>query len=163
MVSLFGGFLSYSRKTILSVGRDSRLPKPIGKEASGKRLVLGFDGGCSACGELARRIGETTSKLEVCSLHEPRVEEWRKKALGQDPPLVPTLFEVGGPDEVRAWTGWRLGAALGRLLGPFDTWRVMQALGEAGEDPEDEEAPIEGGAVIGLTRGQFLRGVGGRR
>jgi hypothetical protein len=124
-------------------------------------LVLGFDGGCSACGELARRIGETTSKLEVRSLHDPRVVEWRRKALGEDAPLIPTLFEVGESEEVRAWTGWRLGAALGRFLGPFDTWRVMQALGEAGEDPEDEEAPVEGGAVIGLTRGQFLRGVGG--
>jgi hypothetical protein len=122
---------------------------------------LGFDGGCSACGELDRRIGETTSKLEVRSLHDSRVEEWRRKALGEHAPLVPTLFEVGESEEVRAWTGWRLGAALGRFLGPFDTWRVMQALGEAGEGPEDEEAPVEGEAVIGLTRGQFLRGVGG--
>jgi hypothetical protein len=100
VVTSFSGSRGPRRRGIVldkknEVGRDSRTPKPIGKEASGKRLVLGFDGGCSACGELARRIGETTSKLEVRSLHDPRVEEWRRKALGEDAPLVPTLFEVG--------------------------------------------------------------------
>ncbi len=134
-----------------------RTPKLTGKEAPGTRLVLGFDGGCSACSELARRIEERLpGQLEVLSLHEPEVEEWRKQALGEGVPLVPTLFEIREP-EVRAWTGWRLGAALGRFLGPFAAWRVMQALGEA---PDAKEPPVVG-VVGGLTRGQFLKGVGG--
>jgi hypothetical protein len=79
-VTSFSGSRGPRRRGIVldkknEVARDSRTPKPIGKEASGKRLVLGFDGGCSACGELARRIGGTTSKLEVRSLHDPRLVE----------------------------------------------------------------------------------------
>ncbi len=71
------------------------MPKLTDREASGKRLVLGFDGGCSACGELARRIEERLAgRLEVLNFHEPSVEEWRQRALGEDAPLVPTLFEV---------------------------------------------------------------------
>ncbi len=136
------------------------MPKLTGKETPGKRLVLGFDGGCSACSELARRIEERLAgKLEVLSLREPEVEEWRKKALGEDAPLVPTLFEIRGP-EVRAWTRWRLGARLGRFLGPVAAWRVVQALDEVGEVFKVEGTPAVG-AFTGLTRGQFLKGVGG--
>ncbi len=144
------------------------MPELKGRQAPGKRLVLGFDGGCSACSELARRIGERLAgKIEVLSLHEPRVEEWREKTLGEDAPLVPTLFEVRGQEVVRAWTGWRLGANLGRFLGPADTWRVMQALDEVGGASEGAtpESRRPAGrfrqAVGGLTRGQFLKGVGG--
>ncbi len=76
-------------------GEDPLVPKLTDREASGKRLVLGFDGGCSACGELARRIEERLAgRLEVRNLREPLVQEWRKKALGEDLPLAPTLFEV---------------------------------------------------------------------
>ncbi|MDP8971949.1 MAG: hypothetical protein M3N45_01945, partial [Actinomycetota bacterium] len=104
-----------------------------GRRTSGNRLVLGFNGGCSACSGLARRVEEQLAgKLEVLSLREPPVEEWRKKTLGEDAHLVPTLSEVREPGVVRAWIGWRLAANLGRLLGPVDTWRVMQALGEFG-------------------------------
>jgi murein DD-endopeptidase MepM/ murein hydrolase activator NlpD len=137
------------------------VPKLTGRQAPGKRLVLGFDGGCSACGELARRIGERLSgKLEILSLHDPQVEEWRKKTLGEEAPLIPTLFEVKEP-EVRAWTGWRLGANLGRFLGPVDTWRIMQALDEVGEVPEARTEGSPADSTNGLTRGQFLKGVGG--
>jgi hypothetical protein len=133
------------------------MTKLTGKETPDKRLVLGFDGGCYACGELARRIEDRLAgKLEILSLHEPQAEEWRKKALGEDAPLVPTLFEVRGP-EVRAWTGWRLGASLARFLGPVATWRVMQALGEISK----AEGTPAVGAATGLTRGQFLKGLGG--
>ena len=131
-----------------------------GRHAPGTRLVLGFDGECSACGELARRIDKQLSgQLEVLSLHEPQVEEWRKKVLGEDAPLVPTLFEVRGGQQdeqevVRAWTGWRLGANLCRFLSPADTWRIMQTLDEFGSAANDVSA-------AGLTRGQFLKGVGG--
>jgi hypothetical protein len=71
---------------------------------------------------------------------------------------------------VRAWTGLRLGANLGRFLSPADTWRVMQALGEFGGDsggaselarPERRRPAGRSQAVGGLTRGQFLKGVGG--
>jgi len=147
-------------------GEDPLVPKLTDREASGKRLVLGFDGGCSACGELARRIEERLAgRLEVRNLREPLVQEWRKKALGEDLPLAPTLFEVRGQEVVRAWTGWRLGANLGRFLGPADTWRVMQALGEV-EDYNGMESSSAGstgvfGGRLRLTRGQFLKGVGG--
>ena len=94
------------------------MPNPTSGEPSGRRLVLGFDGGCGACGELARRIEEGVGgRLEVISLDDPRVEKWRGKALGEDAPWVPTLFEIDG-DQVRAWTGKRMGLKLGRLLGP---------------------------------------------
>lgn len=147
------------------------MPEVMGRQTSANRLVLGFDGGCSACSGLARRIEEQLAgKLEVLSLREPRLEEWRKKTLGEDAPLVPTLFEVRESGVVRAWTGWRLGANLGRFLGPADTWRVMQALGEFGGDsggasegarPERRRPAGRSQAVDGLTRGQFLKGVGG--
>lgn len=145
-----------------------------GKHPSGKRLVLGYDGGCSACEELARRIEEQlTGRLEVRNLCDPRVEEWRKKTLGENAPLAPTLFEVrknrDREEAIQAWTGWRLAANLGRYLGPADTWRVMQALGEVGESrdhgtrtvgrPTGSAEEITG--RLGLSRSQFLKGVGG--
>src|SRR4051794_2335204 len=134
------------------------MPELTSKAPPGKRLVLGFDGGCYACDELARRIeAQLAGKLEVLSLHEPQVEEWRKHTLGEDTPLVPTLFEIR-ETEVRAWTGWRLGANLSRFLGPIATWRVMQALEEVGRGSEAGGPPE---TVGGLTRGQFLKGVGG--
>jgi murein DD-endopeptidase MepM/ murein hydrolase activator NlpD len=138
--------------------RGQRMPELTSKAPPGKRLVLGFDGGCCACDELARRIeAQLAGKLEVLSLHEPQVEEWRKHTLGEDTPLVPTLFEIR-ETEVRAWTGWRLGANLSRFLGPIATWRVMQALEEVGRGSEAGGPPE---TVGGLTRGQFLKGVGG--
>lgn len=152
---------------MLRRGEGPRMPKLTDREASGKRLVLGFDGGCSACGELARRIEERLAgRLEVCNLREPLIQEWCKKALGEDLPLTPTLFEVRGQEVVRAWTGWRLGANLGRFLGPADTWRVMQALGEVEGYTAGTEGSSAGytgafGDRLRLTRGQFLKGMGG--
>jgi hypothetical protein len=54
VVTSFSGSRGARRRGIVldkknEVGRDSRTPKPIGKEASGKRLVLGFDGGSAHC------------------------------------------------------------------------------------------------------------------
>jgi hypothetical protein len=47
------------------------------------RLILGFDAGCMACSELAERVEEYAGdKLEVMSLHAPRMQRWRKDALG---------------------------------------------------------------------------------
>lgn len=120
----------------------------------GKRLVLGFDGGCLSCSMLAedirRRVGQ---KLGILSLRDPRVQEWRKEALGEDAPWVPTLFEFDG-EKVRVWTGLRMGLALTHSLGFADTWRVMQALGEMRPTSEKK-------VFGGFSRGQFLKGVGG--
>jgi hypothetical protein len=133
-----------------------------------RRLVLGFDAGCMTCSGIAERIKERVGdKIEVRGLREPQVMEWRKQALGEDAPIAPTLFEVKG-FEVRAWTGVQMGLALSRALGPVATWRVMQALGEVGVVPKVEQSAIverlpgkAADAVVGMSRGQFIKGVGG--
>ena len=125
-----------------------------------RRLVLGIDAGCTTCSDLAKRIEEKVGdKLEIRNLREPEVEGWRKRALGEDAPWAPTLLEVKG-FKVRGWTGPRMGINLGRFLGPIATWRVMQALGEIGAAPKADE-PLVTRAVAGMSRGQFLKGVGG--
>jgi hypothetical protein len=130
------------------------------RDGKTRRLVLGFDAGCMTCSELARRIEERVgNKIEVLSLNDPFMARWRKQALGKDAPWVPTLVEVEG-DEIRAWTGVRMGARLSRALGPLATWRVMQVLGEANDDLELVDS-VATRAASGLTRGQFLKGVGG--
>jgi hypothetical protein len=125
-----------------------------------RRLLLGFDAGCMTCSELARRIEERVgNKIEVLSLNDPFMARWREQALGKDAPWVPTLVEVEA-DAIRAWTGVRMGARLSRALGPLATWRVMQVLGEANDDLELVDS-VAARAASGLTRGQFLKGVGG--
>lgn len=134
----------------------------------GRRLVLGFDGGCMTCSSLAKRIEEQVGgKLEVLSLRDHRVEQWRRTALGEDAPWAPTLVEVKGL-RVRAWTGWQMAVQIGRFLGPVATWRVMQALGEVEAAPKIEHSSVveklpgrAAEAVVGMSRGQFLKGVGG--
>ncbi len=131
------------------------------KEAgAGHRLVLGFDAGCMTCSELARRIEERVGeRLEIRSLNDTLMQHWRTEAFGENAPWSPTLVEVGD-GTVRAWTGIRMGVRLSRALGPVATWRVMQALGEANADLDLVDSPAVN-AVSGLTRGQFLKGVGG--
>lgn len=132
------------------------------------RLVLGFDSGCMICSGLALRIEEQVGeKLEVMSLRDHRVEQWRKIALGEDAPWAPTLIEVKGL-KVRAWTGWQMAVQLGRFLGPVATWRIMQALGEVGAVPKIEDSRVveklperAAEAVVGMSRGQFLKGAAG--
>lgn len=119
----------------------------------GRRLVLGFDAGCMTCSDLAKRISERIGdKLEVRSLHHPQVEHWREQALGKNAPWAPTLFDVGGTRGVRAWTGPRMAVRLARSLGPVSTWRILQALGEVS---------VPSASANAMSRGQFLRGVGG--
>lgn len=136
---------------------------PANKRAPGAReLVLGFDGGCAACGALAERISASLGdRLKVRSLHHPQVEHWRREALGEDAPWAPTLFEVGGVGEVRAWTGPGMALRLVRVLGPVSTWRLMQVLGET----RARRAAHTGSRLsmdnADLSRGQFLKGVGG--
>lgn len=136
--------------------------------SSAKRLVLGFDAGCFTCSDLAGQIEERVNgQLKVMNLSDPSVQQWRNQALGENAPWVPTLLEIED-DEVRAWSGWRMGWALGRAIGPTATWRVMQALGEIEAAPRIEQSAVVGKlpgkateAVVGVSRGQFLKGVGG--
>lgn len=130
------------------------MQEPAKRDAPGVReLVLGYDGGCATCGDLAQRISKRLgNRLEVRSLHHPQIEHWREKTLGQDAPWVPTLFEVGGAGEVRAWTGPRMALRLACAVGPVSTWRTMRAL----RDFEMPSTPPNG-----MSRGQFLRGLGG--
>ena len=134
-----------------------------------RKLVLGFDAGCGTCSDLAGRVQERVGdKLSVENLNDPQIIAWREKALDKDAKWAPTLFEVDGEKVVRAWTGWKMGWALSRKLGPATTWQVMQALGEVGAAPRIEDSPIveklperAAKAVAGMSRGQFLKGVGG--
>lgn len=135
---------------------------------SDKRLVLGFDAGCFTCSGLAARIEERVGdKLAVRNLNDSEVQRWRKQALGEDAKWAPTLFEIED-GKVKAWAGWRMGWALSRSIGTAATWKVMQALGEIGVAPKIEESTIVDKlperaveAVVGLSRGQFLKSVGG--
>ncbi len=128
-----------------------------------RRLVLGFDGGCVTCSALAERISERVGdRLEVRSLHHPQVEHWREQALGKDAPWAPTLFEVGGAREIRAWTGPRMAVRLARVLGPTSTWRVIQILGEVGASKVAMSGPsVASRGVASMSRAQFLKGMGG--
>lgn len=133
-----------------------------------RRLVLGFDAGCMTCSGIAQQIEETAnSKIEIASLRDPEVTQWRRTALGKNAPWAPTLIEVNGLS-VRAWTGWRMGLRLGRYLGPRTTWRVMQALGEVATDhaleasSAVEQLPEKAvDLVVGMSRSRFLKGAGG--
>ena len=125
-----------------------------------RRLVLGFDAGCMTCSGLARSIEEAVGdKLELRSLSDPLMERWRRQALGEHAPWVPTLIEVVGAN-AKAWTGARMGTRLSWVLGPVATWRVLRIVG----DPRREERTggldrsSNEGSLVGLTRGHFLRG-----
>jgi hypothetical protein len=130
------------------------------KDGKARRLVLGFDAGCMTCSGLAERIEDRVGdRIEVRSLNDPAMDHWRREALGGDAPWAPTLVEVDH-GKVRAWTGARMAARLSRVLGPVATWRMMQVLGEANADFELADSTAVN-AISGLTRGQFLKGVGG--
>lgn len=136
--------------------------------ASAKELILGFDAGCSSCSGIATRIEERVGdKLVIRNLRDLELMEWRREALGEAAPWAPTLFEVEG-GKVRAWVGMKMGLALSRRLGPKDTWRVMQLLGEMGAGPDIADAAVIEAlpirtqeAVAGMSRGQFLKGISG--
>lgn len=128
-----------------------------------RELVLGFDGGCATCGDLAERISQSVGdRLEVRSLHHPQVEHWRRQALGKDAPWAPTLFEVGGVREVRAWTGSRMAVRLALALGLVSTWRVLSVLGGvAYSGARTSTAPATGTDTNGFSRKQFFKSMGG--
>lgn len=122
----------------------------------GRKLVLGFDAGCMTCSGLAKGIQEAVGgRLEIRSLRDPMMEHWRGQALDEDAPWAPTLVEIEG-GTVRAWIGVRMGVRLARRLGPAATWRVAKILGEMKREGGPERSPY-----AGLSRSQFLKGVGG--
>ena len=126
------------------------------RSGDGRRLVLGFDAGCMTCGGLARSIEEAVGdRLEIRSLNDPMMRHWRRQALGENAPWAPTLIEVNG-SVVRAWTGVRMGAHLAHKLGPAATWRLTKILGEMRKEGSAERSPY-----YGLSRSEFLKGVGG--
>ena len=126
-----------------------------------RRLVLGFDAGCATCSDLALRLRqEVGEEIEVLSLGDSQVEGWRERALGEDAPWAPTLFEVRG-DDVEAWTGWRMGAHLARLIGTGATWRVMQVLGEYDVVPTTPRMERVASVTDRFSRARFLKGVAG--
>lgn len=129
------------------------MQEPTNREAErARRLVLGFDGGCATCSDLAQEISQGVGdRLEVRSLHHPQVEHWRERALGNDVPWAPTLFEVG-VEEVRAWTGTRMALRLAVALGPVSTWRIMRILDEFVTPSRSDS---------GMSRGLFLKRLGG--
>ena len=125
-----------------------------------RKLVLGFDAGCTTCSDLARQIEQRVGdKLEVRSLYDPQVEHWRRQVLGEDAPWTPTLIEIDS-GKVRAWTGAQVGVALGLRIGFKGTWRVLQALGEV-KFPTHVRASSKVRKSSSLSRGQFLKGAGG--
>ncbi len=126
------------------------------RNGDGRRLVLGFDAGCVTCGGLAKGIEEAVGdRLEIRNLNDPMMRHWRRQALGKNAPWAPTLVEVNG-SVVKAWTGVRMGAHLARKLGPAATWRLAKILGEMRKEGSAERSPY-----YGLSRSQFLKGVGG--
>jgi hypothetical protein len=139
------------------IGRTSRRLRMA--ETRDRRLVLGFDGGCFTCTDLAQRIEERLEgKIEVKSLHDPQVAGWREQALGENATWAPTLFEIYGV-KVRAWTGWKMGARMVRYLGLAATWWVMQEIGEVTQ--LEKPTPDPASSAVGMSRAQFLKGVGG--
>ncbi len=127
--------------------------------AKTKELVLGFDAGCGKCSEIARHMEDRVgTHLSVRSLHDPDLAHWREEALGENAPWVPTLFEV--EDGVaQVWIGRRMALPLSRKLGLTKTWQLMQVLGDlSGNANADRLGNMDRPP---LSRGQFLKGVGG--
>jgi hypothetical protein len=129
----------------------------------GRRLVLGFDAGCTTCSGLAKRIEEIVGdKLEVRNLREPQVEHWREQALGVDAPWAPTLIEIDGKG-VSAWTGARMGVKLAKVLGLILTLRLMQIMVAARSvlPAVSPDVPVPNDPPgYGINRGQFIRRLG---
>jgi hypothetical protein len=130
------------------------------QSGGGRRLVLGFDAGCMACSELAKQIQEQAGeKIQVLSLWDQQVRNWREQVFGHDAPWAPTLIEISGAD-IQAWTGWRMAARMARVLGTAATWRVMQVLGEHDSVPLPETG-IARKLASRVSRAGFLKGLAG--
>ena len=62
--------------------------RSIGAGPDGEqRLVLGFDAGCAKCSDMALQIREQVGdEIEVLSLSDYLVQDWRERGLGKDAP-----------------------------------------------------------------------------
>ncbi|OKI06164.1 hypothetical protein A6A06_38040 [Streptomyces sp. CB02923] len=104
---------------------------------------------------MAGRIGGLVGdRLTMAGLGEEPVRALRRKALGGNPPFVPTLLAVDG-DRVRAWTGPALSVRLCRLLGPVGSLRVVRALNRTDVLVHGDRRRLLK-AVPGLALGAFL-------
>lgn len=125
--------------------------------STGTEWVLGFDGGCGDCNDLAWRIvALAEGRVTAQSLNSSQVSAWREKAFGADAPWAPTLFAVE-PDGVRAWIGPRLALRLAQLVGPAATLSVLQTLRDlnAAHQLDDVDDPSRRRAIemVGKTAG----------
>ncbi|GIF78511.1 bacteriocin fulvocin C-related protein [Asanoa siamensis] len=115
-------------------------------------LILAFDASCGTCRQLAQTVSsECRTELDVRPLDDEDVRGWRRQALGDDPPRVPTLMKLSGA-EVRAWTGTRMAVRLVRHLGPRATVRLLRAFGELKRLCGSQPTPSNG-----IGRKDFLR------
>jgi hypothetical protein len=96
------------------------------------RWILAFDAGCQSCISISDRVRDAVAEdwLEVRDLAEPEMLELRRRALGDNPPWLPTLIAVDDETQIRAWTGAALSMRLARLLGPARSLRVVRALAQ---------------------------------
>lgn len=102
------------------------------------KWILAFDTGCTACRDIAGQVQKVAGDaITVAGLTDPRVQDYRQRALGPEAPWVPTLIAVqniqddtgmGQEIAVRAWTGRAMSARLTRLLGPRRSLQVARAI-----------------------------------
>ncbi|CAM3505683.1 bacteriocin fulvocin C-related protein [Stackebrandtia soli] len=115
--------------------------------------VLAFDASCGTCREVSEVVlNACDGRLEVLPLSRPDVEEWRRRALGEDPEWTPTLLRVS-EGNVTAWTGAGMALPLTRRLGVKASVRVLQALGKLRDDVRNPLADSDGGTA----RRRFLQ------
>jgi hypothetical protein len=120
------------------------------------RWVLAFDADCGACKEISAIVSrECDGRLEVLPLTDPDVREWRRQALGPQPPWAPTLISHQ-PGRVRAWTGPGMGPRLARRLGVRRTGRVLGALGQLRRRHAPPGVDVRPAAELSLSRKGFL-------
>ncbi|SDX12633.1 hypothetical protein SAMN05421504_102385 [Amycolatopsis xylanica] len=120
-----------------------------------ERWVLAFDASCETCRKISTVVERACDgRIEVMSLSHDEVSQWREQALGYAAPWAPTLLRVRG-EQVRAWTGKAMGAALVRRLGPASSVRVVRALGQL------RDAGELTGKAGKLSRAGFLQLAGG--
>ncbi|SDH59642.1 hypothetical protein SAMN05421505_118131 [Sinosporangium album] len=125
---------------------------------SERRWILGFDGSCGRCREIAKAAEKAAgARLEVLPLSHPDVRRWRDRTLGTGAPWVPTLVRVDG-DRVRAWTGPAMGLRLLACLGPAAAIRLFRALGELSQAGRTAQAGHTVHAGRAVQAGRSVRG-----
>jgi hypothetical protein len=94
-----------------------------------ERWVLAFDVSCGKCRKISRAVADVCDgMLEILPLTHHDVWRWRQQALGGQAAWAPTLIKVQA-NNIRAWTGMRMGIALMRHLGPQSMMRILAAVG----------------------------------